>query len=136
MEGVGSFISDGEVMLKLLLFFVIAGVSVYLLLKLCLYLYRPFFLSKTFREIDDMYSKLVAEVENDVNAAIEDYSKWQSGDKVLRTMRTKEEIIKSVDTAKGAKAHEEELHEKFLRVRERFIGDTKKLSEAIVAYRR
>ncbi len=100
------------------------------------YCIRPFFLSRTFQEIDGMYSKLLAGVDNDVNTAIEDYSEWQSGDKVLKTMRTEEEIIKSVDTAKGAKAHEEELHSKFLRLRERFIGNPNKLSEAIVAYRR
>lgn len=117
--------------------FIIASVVVaYFVLKLYLYIYRPFVLSKAFREIDNMYNNLLDAVGKDVNSAIEDYRKWQSGDKVLRDLRTEEEIIKSVDTAKGAKIHEEELHDKFLQVRERFIGDHKKLSEGIVAYRR
>jgi hypothetical protein len=122
--------------LKVLLSIVGAGIVVYLAAKLCLYIYRPFFLSKAFRDIDEMYSKLLVAVDNDVNSAIDDYRKWQSGDEVLKTMRPEEEITRSVDTAKGAKAHEEEVHEKFLRLRERFIGDPKKLSESIVAYRR
>jgi hypothetical protein len=121
---------------KVLLFIIGAGIVVYLALKLCLYIYRPFFLSKTFREIDEMHSKLLAAVDDDLDSAIEDYRKWQGGDKVLKTERTEEEITKSIDTAKGSKAHEEELHEKFLRLRERFIGNPKKLSESIVVYRR
>ena len=122
--------------MKVLLFIAAAGIVAYLALKLCLYIYRPFFLSKTFREIDGMYNKLLVGIDNDMDTAIEYYSKWQSGDKVLRALRTEKELINNVDTAKGAKAHEEELHDKFLRVRERFIGDPKKLSEGIVAYRR
>lgn len=122
--------------MKVLIFIVGAGIVVYVALKLCLYIYRPFFLSKTFREIDDKYSKLLAAVDNDMDSAIEDYRKWQSGDDVLKTMRTEEEITKSVDNAKGVKSHEEEVHEKFLRLRERFIGNPKKLSESIVVYRR
>lgn len=122
--------------MKVLLFTAGAGIAAYLALKLCLYIYRPLFLSKTFREIDEIYSKLLTAVDNDVASAIEDYSKWQSGDKVLRDMRTEEEITKSLNTAKRTKAHEEEVHEKFLRCRERHIGDPKKLAESIVTYQR
>jgi len=122
--------------LKVPLFIVIAGISAYLVLKLCLYIYRPFFLSKAFREIDEMYNNLLATLDNDVGSAIDDYSKWRSRNEVVKTFRTEEEIAESVNTAKRAKAHEEEVHEKFLRLRERFIGDPKKLSESIVAYRR
>ena len=122
--------------MKSLLFTVAAGIVAYFVFKLCLYIYRPFFLSNTFREIDDIYNNLLASVDRDVNSAFENYRKWQSGDIVLRDLCTEEEIVKSVDTAKRTKAHEEELHEKFLRVKERFIGDPKKLSEGIVAYRR
>jgi hypothetical protein len=122
--------------LKILLFIVTAGVVAYLVLKFCLYVYHQFFLSKTFRRIEDMYSSLLIAVDNDVNSAVENYRDWQSGDKVLKDIRSEEEIIKSVDTAREAKIHEEKVHEKFLRLRERFIGDPKKLSESIVAYRR
>jgi hypothetical protein len=122
--------------LKVLLIIIGSGIVMYLALKLCLYIYRPFLLSKPFREIDEIYGRLLAAVDNDVDLANEDYRKWQSGDKVLKIMRPKEEITKSVDSAKEAKAHEEEVHDKFLRLRERFIGDPKKLSESIVAYRR
>lgn len=122
--------------MKVLLLIVGAGIAVYLGFKLCLYIYRPFFLSKTFREIDLLYGRMIAAVDNDVDSAIEDYRKWQSGDKILKTIRTEEEIIKSIDTAKEAKAHEEAVHDKFLRLRERLIRDPQKLSESIVTYRR
>lgn len=122
--------------MNVLLSIVGAGIVVYLAAKLCLYIYRPFFLSKTFREIDEMYSKLLVAANNDVDSAIDDYRKWQSGDEVLKTMHPEEEITRNVDTAMVGKAHEEEVHERFLKLRERFIGDSKKLSESIVAYRR
>jgi hypothetical protein len=125
-----------EAPLKVLLIIVSAGTIIYLALKLCLYIYRLFFLSKIFKEINEMYSRLLAAVDNDVDTAIDDYRKWQSGDKVIKHMRTVEEITKSVDVAKEAKVREEEVHEKFLRLRQRFIGDPKKLSESIAVYQR
>jgi len=119
-----------------LLFIVIAGTLVYFLLKLCLYLYRPFFLSKTFRQIEQMYDNLLTAADKDIGSAAEDFKAWQSGDRVIKTFNSEDEMIERINTAKTAKAHEEELHEKFLRLRERFIGDLKKTSESIEAYRR
>jgi hypothetical protein len=123
-------------MLKTLLFIIIAGILVYLLLRLCLYLYRPFFLSKTFREIEQTYNRLLTVAEKDVGSAVENFGKWQSGDKVIRTMWTEDEIKESINAAKAARAHEEEVYGKFLRLRERYALNPKQLSESIVAYRR
>ena len=44
--------------------------------------------------------------------------------------------MESVNAAKAAKAHEEEVYGKFLRLKERFIQSPDKLSESIIAYRR
>jgi len=123
-------------MLKTLLFIIIAGILVYLLLRLCLYLYRPFFLSKTFREIEQTYNRLLTVAEKDVGSAVENLGKWQSGDKVIRTMWTEDEIKESINAAKAARAHEEEVYGKFLRLRERFLHNPDKLSESIVTYQR
>lgn len=122
--------------MKSLLLITVAGGVSYFALKLFLCIYRLFFLSKTFQKIEGIYSKLLAGLEKDLNAAIENYSKWQAGDDTLRRFRAEEEILKDVETAKREKAHEEEVHEKFLRARERFSGDRKRLSEAIAAYQR
>jgi hypothetical protein len=123
-------------MLKTLLFIVIAGISVYLLLMLCLYLSRPFFLSRTFREIEQMYNRLLTEAEKCVASAVESLERWQSGDKVIRAIWTEDKIKESINAAKAAKVHEEEVYGKFLRLRERYVLNPKKLSESIVAYRR
>lgn len=122
--------------MKLLLFIVIAGILVYFFLKFLLRLYRPFFLSRTFLEIDQIYSRLLTAADNDIDSAVENLKKWQSNDRVVRTMCSEDEIMKNIDAAKAAKTHEEELHEKFIRLKERFIGDPSRLSESIVAYRR
>lgn len=122
--------------MKTLLFIVIAGISVYLLLMLCLYLSRPFFLSKTFREIEQMYNRLLTEAEKCVGLAVENLGKWQSGDNAIRAIWTEDEIKESINAAKAAKAHEEEVYGKFLRLRERYVLNPKKLSESIVAYRK
>lgn len=122
--------------MKALLLMAAAGIGAYFAFKVIPYLYRPFFLSKKYRAIDGLYSKLLTGVDNDINLAIENYNKWKSGDKLLKTFRIEEEIVNRIDTAKEAKAHEVELYEKFLRVREHFIVDPNKLSEGIVAYQR
>jgi hypothetical protein len=123
-------------MVKTLLFIVIGGILVYLLLKLCLYLYRPLSLSKTFREIEQMYNRLLEALERDVGTWVETWEKWQSGDKAVRTQCRENDIMEHLNAAKAAKAHEEEVYGKFLRLRERFILNPKKLADSIVAYRR
>lgn len=122
--------------MKILFSIIITGTLAYLLLKLCLYFYRPFFLSKTFREIEKIYNRLLIAADKELASAVEDFKKWQSGDKVLRTLRTENEMMERINTANKIKAHEEEVHGKFFRLRERFIQDHSKLSESIVAYQR
>ncbi|MGZ3636095.1 MAG: hypothetical protein ACXWMO_12745 [Syntrophales bacterium] len=123
-------------MMKTLLVVVIGGILVYLLLKLCLCLYRPLFLSKTFREIEQMYNRLLDALERDVGTWVETWEEWQYGDKVVRTQCRENDIMEHINAAKAAKAHEEEVYGKFLRLRERFILNPKKLADSIVAYRR
>ena len=122
--------------MKTLLVIVIAGILVYPFLKLCLYLYRPFFLTRTFREIEKIYNRLLTAAEKDVGSWVDTWEEWQSGDKVVRTMYRENDIMEHINAAKAAKAHEEEVYGKFLRLRERFILNPKKLSASIVAYRR
>ena len=106
--------------MKTLSFIIIAGILVYLLLKLCLYLYR----------------RLLTAIERDVGYWVETLERWQSGDKVVRTSCRENDIMENINAAKAAKAHEEEVYGKFLRLKERFILNPKKLWESIVAYRR
>jgi hypothetical protein len=126
-------------MLKILLFIVIAGILVYLLIKFCLHLYRPFFLNKTFRKIEQMYNGLLTALEKDVGYWVETWGEWQSGDNVVRIQCREDDIMQNINAAKVAKAHEEEVYRKFLRLRERYAINPlnpKKLSESIIAYRR
>lgn len=127
---------DREFMLQLLLFIFIAVTLVYLLPKLYLWLYRPFFLSRTFREIEQMYNRVLIDAEKDVSSADENLGKWVSGDKVVRTVYTEGIIMERIVAAKAAIAHEEEVYGKYLSLRERFVRDHKELLESIVAYRR
>lgn len=122
--------------MDLLLKIIIGGCIAYALLKLSLYIYRPFFLSKTFREIDEIYNKLLTATEKDISSATKDLEKWRSGDKVRIDFHTEDEWIEILNSARKVKSHEEEVHEKYLRLKERFISKPAKLSESIVAYKR
>jgi hypothetical protein len=122
--------------MDLLLKFIIGGCIAYALLKLSLYIYRPFFLSKTFREIDEIYDKLLNATEKDISSATKDLEKWRSGDKVTIDFHTEDELIEILNSAKRVKAHEQEVREKFMRLKERFLSNPAKLSELIVAYKR
>jgi hypothetical protein len=83
-----------------------------------------------------MYNRLLTALEKDVGSWVETLEEWHSGDEVIRTEHRENEIMESINAAKVAKAHEEELYGKFLRLKERSILDPKKLWESIVAYRR
>lgn len=115
---------------------IIVGVLIYLLLKFCLYLYRPFYLSKIIRKTDKMYKKVLSHTEREVDSALEDLKKWQSGDNVHRILGSEEEALERVKAAELAKAHEEEVYRKFLRLKERFIQDYIKLADSVTTYQR
>ena len=124
-------------MLKLLLFIVIAGALIYLLFKLFLYLYRPFFLAKTFRKIDQMYNRLLTNADKTIDEWIEGLEAWRSDEVAARiAYHSEDELIKNLNNAKEDKTHEEEVYGKFSRCRERFVNNPSKLSESIVAYQR
>ena len=122
--------------MKLLITFIIGGVIVYFLLKFCLLVYRPFYLARMFREIEQMYDKVLNAAEKDVRSAVANLELWQSGDIVLRMLNSEDKLKENVKDSITTKAHEVEVHEKSLRLRERFILDHSKLSESIIAYRR
>jgi hypothetical protein len=123
--------------LKILLSILAAGALGYLLLRLCLYFCRPFFLSKTFREIDQMYNRLMAADKRDFADVVGNLVKVQSGDEVALTVFGDEDRIREdINSQKAAISHEEQVHDKFLRLSERFIRNPSKLSESITAYRK
>lgn len=122
--------------MDVLLTIVTVGFIAYAILKLFLHIYRPFFLSKTFREIDESYKKLLTATEQDISSAAKDLEKWRSGDKVAIDFHSEGEWTEKLNSAMKVKAHEEEVHEKYLRLKERFLSNPTKLSESIVAYKR
>jgi hypothetical protein len=126
-------------MLKILLFIIIAGILVYLLLKFCLYLYRPFHISKTFLEIEQKYKRLLTAIEKNLDSWVETLEKYRSGDKIVRTeIGDENEIMKRYHEAKAEKTHEEEMYGKFLRLRERFFYplNPEKLTQSVMLYQR
>ena len=122
--------------MNIILSIIIAGVLIYLIVKFCLLIYRPFFLSKTFRNIDEMYNRVLNHTERSIHSALEDLKEWEAGDKVIRLVHSEDRITKNVNDAESAKAHEEEVYAKFLRLKEHFIHHPTKLAEAIAAYQR
>lgn len=122
--------------LNLILSIIIAGFVIYILLKFGLYLYRPFYLSKILRKIDEKYKKVLTHAERDYDEVLEYLKKSQSDDKPHPLSVSEEEWRKRVKHAELYKSHEEEVYSKFLRLRERFINNYIKLAESITTYQR
>ena len=117
-----------------LIFIIIIIILAYLVLKLTLHLSRPFFFYRTFRDIDQMYNKLLSAVKNDIDSYADKLKKWQSNEDDIRKHFSEDELIKEMNKVKAAKSHEEEIYQKFLRCKKSFSPDSDKFSEAIELY--
>jgi hypothetical protein len=122
--------------LKLFLIFIFSGVSIYFLFKLGLYIYRPFYLEKVVREIQSKFDNFQALLDKDIETAVENFEKWQSGDKAMRFHYNEDGIREKISKAQSLKRHEQEVNEKFIRLRERYIHNYKILAEAIIYYKK
>jgi len=119
--------------MKILITLILAGFVIYLIAKICLYIYRPFFISKTLNKMHTQYSKLIAVANKEVERCSNDYEKWKSGDSVLVDMYSEGQCKNAIKGALEWKNHEQEVYEKFIRLRERSAGNYKKLGETISA---
>jgi hypothetical protein len=88
------------------------------------------------QEINKMYESLMVAAEKDLRSRIKDLEMWHAGDKVVSDLSIKEDLVANIKVAEAAKAHEQEVHAKFLRLKERFRQDTERASETILTYRR
>ena len=129
--------TGGDTLRSFLLFFLAVG-GAYAILKLAINIYRPFAMEKVAEEIQGQYDKLQSILEADLKRAGEDLQHWRSGDrdKVSRMFVDEEKLIQSVKDANESKEHEVEVYEKYVRLRERFVYDRKKLAEALLGYKR
>jgi hypothetical protein len=122
--------------LKVLLILVLTGFAVYLLFKLAIYFYRPIFLRKMLFETEDEYRKLLDTLNKEIEAKEEDYTKWKSGTPVAVLSNSEDEFKQRIQEAMDPKKHEEEVYEKFIRLRERSVGNYKAFGKAILSYKR
>jgi hypothetical protein len=118
---------------KILIILVISGISAYYLFKLGLYIYRPFLLSKLFRNINSEYCNLLVNLDRDINSAVASLEEYKSSYKSPNSDRLAE-LQENIDRAKAFKVHEQTANEKLIRLRERYIDNPKRLSESIVVY--
>lgn len=122
--------------MEMLLIIVLIAMGLYFLTKFALWIYRPFGLAKILCDIQLKYENLLRILEKDVEEAVDGLRKWESGDRVIRGIRNEKELKEEVSNAYERKTHEQRVNEKFIRLRERFADNPKKLSEAIIAYKR
>ena len=114
----------------------IVGALIYFFLKIFLLIYRPFGINRYLRQLEEKYNNLLSMEKKDIDSAIEDLRSWNSGDKKTGIPNYEESTKERLHFAKTSKEHEEEVHRKFLKLRERFISDYPKMGEVIVAYQR
>ncbi len=122
--------------MNLVLIIVLSGIVIYFLLKIGLYIYRPFFVAKLISDIQSKYDKLQVMLDKDIELAVENLKKWESEDGFFRDHSSESELKERIAEAKASKTHGQKVNEKFIRLRERFIGNPKRLSEAILSYKR
>jgi len=130
--------------LNILISIIVAGVLIYLLLKFCMHLYRPFYFVKLIKKTEEMYETVLSHTKRDIDSALEHSEKWHSGAKAQRTAYSEEEINERVKAAQVAKAHEEKVYSKFLRLKERYVqkrdtrgnSDYIKIADLIMTYQR
>jgi hypothetical protein len=73
----------------------------------------------------------------DIESEVENLRKWKAGDAVTRRVYLEDsELQARIAKANESTIHERELYDKFIRLRERFIGNYKRLAELIVLYSR
>jgi len=114
----------------------IVGIVLYFLVKLGLILLRPFFLSKLLNEIEELYKKTQSVLTKDVKETTENLNKWHAQDKVVQIHSSKEDLEARIQEKQKTQEHCQAIHEKFLRLKERFIHNPSKLADAIVIYKR
>lgn len=130
--------------MNILILIIAIGILIYLLLKFGMYIYRPFYLSKLIKKAEEMYNIALSYTKREIESSIELFKKWESGDRVARIGCTEKSLRERVESSRLAKNHEEEVYEKFLRLKERFIHKTNgcgnpdytKFAETIIIYQR
>ncbi len=122
--------------MEILIIVFMAGLAAYFLFKVGLYLYRPFLLRKMLFDIEAQYNNLLVTLNKEINTKEEDYKNWKSGKQLALLSTSEDELTQRIRDAIESKKHEQEVNEKFIRLRERSIGNYKKLAEAILWYKR
>ena len=122
--------------MKLLLPILIAGGVLYFLIKIGLFLLRPFFLAKILEEIEQLYTETQAVFVKDLEQAIENSKRWRANDKILRILSSEKDFEARIQDAQAADRYNKDVHEKFIRLKERFIQNPSQLADSIVVYKR
>ena len=130
--------------MEVLLYIGFAAIVGYALIKLGMYIYRPFGVQKFYEKIDNLYKIVSIKAEKDIKEEFDLLDQWRSEDEdckysaALRSY-TEEEILKRIENVKNNKEHELQVHDKFLRCIERFgmnFNKPTEMAEYMTAYYR
>ncbi len=120
--------------MKIIAILFIAAVSVYVLFKIGLSLYRPFLFRKWIANTNKKYDELISIIDKDMAESVDKYDKWKADGNILLDFDSEKECIERMRNAVGAKMHEQEIHNKFIMLMERHGGDLKKLGEILDSF--
>ena len=118
-------------------FILLVGIT-YIIFRVYVYLSRSSTMKKVAKVIQERHAELQTLLDNDIQSAKEDLRYWKLGakDKVRRQHASEEELVEAFKNAVEEKHREIKFYEKYVRLRERFFYDRKKLPEIFVAYER
>ena len=104
--------------------------------RLWMYLYGPNSTTKLAEDNEVKFKRLLDSLDADINSAIDNFNKWEGGDKILAILNSEEDMKRAIHDAHESKKHFIEVKDKYIRLQERFLNNRTKLSETIRHYNR
>lgn len=122
--------------MDLILFILITGMVLYFLTKIVLFLLRPFFLARFIEKIEQLYARTQAILGKDLEQAMEDLKRWHKNETSTKILYSERDLEARIRAAQAAEEHNKDVHDKFIRLQERYIHNSQKLADSILIYRR
>jgi hypothetical protein len=123
--------------MEVMLWVALGGVILYGFIKVALFIFRPFYIRKYLRALDALYGKVHNECVKDFESAVSMLDEWKKADdnSSIRRIKTEESLNDTIESARTALEHEEQLNDKFTRLQVRFQLKPEKLGEGISHYK-
>lgn len=121
--------------MKIILYVVGICLGLYFLAEFILRMLRPYFLNKYLIKVEEKYAKVKKKLKKDVDESVDNLNNYENN-VFFKIISTRDDVENSLKMAKENLSYMVGLNEKFIKLKEKFVLNNKKLAEAIVLYDR